>query len=163
MTRRKYPVWLLSILLLMGAMAPAPSVWADGPELRAEIQKVRAPLITVESIDDGYVEIDQSRGNVAVSLEIDPGESTRGWILTVRSDQEVFNPVGTGKPCSDLMWKLDNDGKEAYRRLESHETVVVENPQGGAARITLDSLVKIDWETDPGAYSLGLIFRVTYI
>ncbi|MBU1948446.1 MAG: hypothetical protein KJ927_07030, partial [Candidatus Eisenbacteria bacterium] len=150
MTRHKIRALLLLIPILAGPMAPATSARADGPELRAEIQRVHAPLVTAASVDDGYVEIDQARGNYAVSLEIEPGESTRGWILTIRSDQEVFEPVGAGKPCSDLMWKLDNEGKEAYQRLESHEAVVVENPQGGAARITLDALVKIDWETDPG-------------
>jgi len=156
-------VALLPIMLLMGIGVSSSRISADEPVVRAEIQRIHAPLITVASMVDGYVELGQSRGNYAITLDIDTGESTRGWILYIRSDQEVFTPEGTGKPCKDLMWKLDRESREAYRSLESHEVVVVENPMGGNARITLDAMVNIDWQTAPGAYSLGLIFRVIYI
>ncbi len=133
------------------------------PEMVAAMSRALAPLITEHDLDAGCVEIDNARGVYAVEIDIDPGDNPGAWILYIRSERIRFSPDGAGKPVGDLMWKRDEEDSRSYRRLSDHEAVVLENPEGGRARIMLDILIALDWRTDPGTYDIELLFRTAFL
>jgi hypothetical protein len=133
---------------------------AEPPTLSVRVRRVLLPLVTEEALDQGGLATDAARGTSAFEVEVTAPEGGAGWVLYVRADGPTFTADGAGKPCTDLMWKLDQANAADYRALDDHEMVVLENPAGGSARIALDVRVGLDWRTNPGAYGLGLIFRV---
>lgn len=133
------------------------------PVITAAMSRALAPLVTEHDLDAGYVDIDNARGVYAVEIDIDPGDNPGGWVLYMRTDRIRFSPDGAGKPAGDLMWKLDEEDSRSYRRLSDHEAVVLENPEGGRARIMLDILIALDWRTDPGTYGIELLFRTAFL
>lgn len=148
--------WLAAIPMLCLAMTTA----LAEPRLIVRSPRILLPLATEESMDAGRVETDPSRGLSALQIDVISEETGRGWILYLRAEQSTFAPEGAGKVCSDLKWKLDQESEGAYRRLEQHDVVVLENPAGGDARITIDVAVELGWQTEPGTYGLGLVFRI---
>jgi hypothetical protein len=145
--------------VLLAALIPGLARSAE-PEMTARIGRIFLPLPSAETVDAGRVEADPARGVYAVQIDVTGGDPARGWALYLRSEQSTFSPEGAGKPCTDLRWKLDQEGPESYRRLDDHEAVVLENPAGGNTRITIDVAVDLDWHTNPGTYGLGLNFRL---
>jgi hypothetical protein len=133
---------------------------AEEPRMTSSVGRVLLPLPTVETLDAGQVESDPARGIWAIQIDVEGGTPLRGWVLYLRAEQSTFTPGGAGKRCTDLRWKLDQEGAESYRRLDDHEAIVLENPVGGNARITLDVSVDLGWQTDPGTYGLGLVLRL---
>ncbi len=156
---------MIAILASAAVMAITCTSMAIGgqPVITAAMSRALAPLVTEHDLDAGYVEIDNARGVYAVEIDVDPGDNPGGWILYVRSDRIRFSPDGAGKPSGDLMWKLDEEDSRSYRRLSDHEAVVLENPEGGRARIMLDILIALDWRTDPGTYGIELLFRTAFL
>jgi hypothetical protein len=132
----------------------------DEPRLVVWTTQVLLPLGSEEAMNAGRVEADPSRGSYAVQIDVDADGTNGGWVLYLRAEQATFTPESGGKPCTDVLWKLDEENHGAYRRLNDDEVVVLENPSGGSARILLDLSVDLDWDTDPGTYGLGLVFRI---
>ena len=153
----------VTVLLFTGVARAGISDDSTGPDLSSDVQEVLLPLVTEEELNGGELRTDPSTGFYAVHLNVTGGEAHRGWVLWVRADQSVFRPEAVGKPCTDLRWKLDQEDQQSYRRLDDHEAIVLENPAGGDARVTLDVSVDLGWRTSPGTYSLGLLFRVVYL
>lgn len=133
------------------------------PAISVVMNRILTPLVSEHDLDAGFMELDQARGVCAVEIEVDPGTNPGGWVLYIRSDRVRFSPDGAGKPCSDLMWKLDEEDGKSYRRLSDHEAVVLENPEGGRALIMLDILIALDWRTDPGTYGIELQLRTAFL
>ncbi len=98
-----------------------------------------------------------------IRLDVTATEAGRPWALYVRADRGMFSPAGAGKPCSDLRWKLEGDSPRNYRAVDEQESVVIEQRAGGDLRITLNLAVGAGWNTPPGTYDLGLVFRVAYL
>lgn len=145
--------------LALSVLLAAPCL-AD-PSIRVESRRVLLPLVTEQDLDAGGIELDSVRGQFALLIDISvPKTDARGWALFLRADRPTFMAEGTGKGCSDLEWKLDEAPSADYRGVDENETVVLADPEGGQARISLDVRVRMDWLTEPGAYDLGLLFRV---
>jgi hypothetical protein len=154
------PFRVVSAIGLLLMSAAAMPVRAEEPTLSVQARRVLLPLATEEALDGAYLDPDAPRGVSSILLEVSAPKDGAGWILYVRAERPTFSADGEGKPCTDLEWKLDQVNAADYRPLDDHETVVLENPAGGGARIALDVRVGLDWRTDPGTYGLGLVFRV---
>lgn len=155
---RSRVTWI-ALLALHAGLSAAPC-FAD-PSIRIEARRLLLPLVTEQELDAGRIELDPGRGQFALLIDISiPETDPRGWALYVRSDRPTFTAEGAGKACSDLEWKLDEAPGAEYRGVDEHEAVVLADPEGGNARVALDVRVQLDWLTEPGAYDLGLLFRV---
>ncbi len=147
----------LAAIMLASATGIAP---AQEPTLRVQATRVLLPLVTPEALDAGRVASDPARGVCALELDIADGAPARGWVIYVRTDGAAFQPETAGKPAAHLRWKFDHEDERSWRPLDEHETTVLENPGGGDAKILVDLSVDLGWETDPGTYGLGILFRV---
>jgi hypothetical protein len=152
----------LLVLALLGltSLVRPPVLEAQEPVLTARVTRVLFPLVTEEMCDAGRVQTEGFGGSYAVHLEVSTAGTKRGWALAVQAEQPAFRPEAAGKPCSDLLWKLDHESAGAYRPLDDHETIVLENAGGGDLQVTIDFAVRVGWKLDPGTYELGLVFRV---
>lgn len=148
---------ILAVVMLASVAGIAP---AQEPTLRVQATRVLLPLVTPEALDAGRVASDPSRGVCALELEIADDAPARGWVIYIRADGATFQPETAGKPAEHLRWKFDHEDERSWRPLDEHETTVLENPGGGDAKILVDLSVDLGWETDPGTYGLGILFRV---
>lgn len=158
--------WRLALLPALAAavtiaagIAVTGTATAEEPHLSVRTTQVLLPIISIEALDAGDIESDPARGRYAIEVDVD-AEDSQGWVLYLRAEQATFMPEGGGKPCTDALWKFDEENRDHYRRLDSYDMVVLDNPAGGDARITLDLSVELGWQTDPGTYGLGLVFRI---
>jgi hypothetical protein len=150
-----------ALLLLLALPALGTTALASAPVLRVQTRRVMLPLTTIEALDAGRLAEDPTRGAYAVELDVEGGDPGRGWVVTVRADEARFRPETADKPCQHLRWKLDEESEGAWRPLDEHDAIVLESPGGGEARIRLDLAVDLGWETEPGTYSLGVLFRIS--
>lgn len=150
-------VWIGTWLLLAGAATGAAG---QEPSLRVQATRVMLPVATAEVLDAGRLASDPARGAYELELEVIGGDPARGWAVYLSAGDSNFQPAASGLACGRLRWKLDEESERAWRALDENETILLENPGGGDARITLDLSVDLGWEIEPGTYSLGLLFRV---
>jgi hypothetical protein len=162
------PAVLLCLFLAAGAARseeraertlPPPAPPGEVPDLTADMRQILLPLVTGDMLAAGGGD-GSGLARYTVHLDVATHAAKGGWTLYVRPEQPVFRPEGAGKPCSDLRWKLDREDPHSYRPLDDHETIVLANPAGGDARVTIDIAVGLGWRTGPGTYDLGLVFRV---
>jgi hypothetical protein len=124
-------------------------------------QRVLLPLISEGDLDSGWVESDPARGAFALEVEVNASSKDRSpWALWIRADGPGFGPEGSDKPCSDLMWKLDEAPASSYARLEEGGALVLRAPEGGSLRVAIDVRVRVDWSTGSGPLALGVYFDV---
>ena len=153
---------VLGIALGLG-LAPRAVAADEAPapfELTIDTHYVLVPAPGASELDDGRVAMDPARGAYAVRIEVHAQDPAAPWKLCLRADGSTFRSEGFGKPCHDLRWKFDHEGEQAYRTLDEHESLVLENPAGGSTRILLDLEASVDWSLEPGTYSLGMAFRL---
>lgn len=128
----------------------------------ADAYRIMFPLVTEATLDAGHAEFDHASGAYAVRIKVNPPEGAGGWGLYVRAKRPAFSPLGQGKPASDMSWKLDHENMSAYRRLDNYDALVLERPGGGAETVMIDLVVDLGWCTEPGRYTLDLVFTVAY-
>ncbi len=158
------PVVVLAVLFVGLIRAPQPCAqeMLSASPLTVDAHRILFPFTTEGTLDDGRAEMDRSRGRYAARVNVNPAEDHGGWTLYLRADASAFQPQGAGKACTDLKWKLDYENETAFRPVQVDDTIVLEQPSGGSAEVTIDLAVDLDWCTAPGSYRLGLVFRLAY-
>ena len=150
---------LLAPLAAMAVLWPVSSGATPSISVRAE--RVLLPLVGEDDLDTGWMENDPARGTFAIEVEVKASpDDDSGWALYIRSEGSGFTAGGIDKPCSDLLWKLDEAPASAFARLEQEEALVVAVPEGGSSRVALDVRVRVDWSTGSGPLGLGVLFFV---
>ncbi len=144
---------------LLAAGHPAAREAAMTGEIVVETSRVLLPCVDAQALDAGGVATSPATGSYAVKVTVTPSDDEGEWVLWMEASEPWFRSADGEKPCRDLLWKHDDESASAYRPV-SEDGVPVFNCAGGEAEIHLDLMVAVDWRTAPGAYRLGLGFRL---
>ncbi len=131
-------------------------------ELNVSVRHVLLPYVNETMLFRGAVDESPMAGRYSIQARIRPSDPTKGWTLSIRATEPRFASPGALKPCTDLLWKHDDDPGNMYSPVRIQETVIFENPAGGNADIHLDLQSLVGWETSPGSYSLNLALKLRY-
>ena len=148
------------IVLLLVACCCSPPCMADVASISISTRQVVFPMVTVDVLEAGGLEIDPSRQIHALAIEVQPSAEEVGWTLYLHAERAVSAAGCYGRPSGHLSWKFDHEKTSAYRPLADQEWVVFDNPTGGAAEMLIDLRADLDWLTTPGRYRSALYFTV---
>jgi len=122
------------------------------PVLTASSARLLAATVEATDLRAGRVEAAGHGRSRTLRLDVRPPQGFGPWRLTLRRQPRAGAPA--------LRWKRAEEAAHEFRDVGQEPVAVAERPGGGDARVGLDMVWEIGWDTPPGRYGSSLEFEL---